>query len=160
MLYQQLLEQGMSSTGMDKAEAVKLLQELENRSADHAYTQYARLLVARLAVDEERLQDASLELQAVVNKPANTELGEIARQRLARVLAADGKVEDALQLLAGNAPQAFAGSRAELKGDLLVQLGRLDEARSAYEQASDSMADSGSAGTLMMKLDDLAQKDS
>lgn len=160
MLYQQLLEQGMSSAGMDKAEAVKLLQELEKRSADHAYTQYARLLVARVAVDEDRLEDASTELQVVVNKPANAELGEVARQRLARVLAADGKAEQALQLLATDAPQAFAGSRAELKGDLLVQLGRLDEARNAYELASDNLTDTDSAGTLMMKLDDLAQKDS
>lgn len=160
LLYQELLEKGMSTQGVDKAEALSLLQQLENQGADHAYTQYARLLVARLAVDEARFEDAISELQAVVNKPATLELGEIARQRLARVLAAADKTEQALELLSGNAPQAFVASRAELRGDLLVALERTEEARKAYQLASDNLVDTDSAGTLMIKLDDLSQKDS
>lgn len=160
MLYQQLLEQGMSDMGLETSEAVSLLNQLDALDKGHAYTQYARLMVARLAVDEDRLTDAVSELQQITDKPATQELGEIARQRLARVLAADGQPEQGLALLAGKAPEAFKASREEVKGDLLVQLGRNDEARAAYEQARDNMADTGAAGTLLMKLDDLSQKDS
>ncbi len=159
VLYQQLLEQAMSPVGLETAEAVSLLEQLVKQDANHAYTQYGRLLVARLAVDEDRLADAASELQQIVDKPATAELGEIARQRLARVLAASSEPEQGLALLSGTAPAAFVAARQELKGDLLVQLGRLDEARTAYEQARDAMADTGAAGTLMMKLDDLSQKD-
>ena len=57
--------------------------------------------------------------------------GEIARQRLAQVLGAQNKADEALKLLEGDADKAFLATREELKGDLLVQLGRTDEASTA-----------------------------
>jgi predicted negative regulator of RcsB-dependent stress response len=86
-------------------------------------------------------------------------LGEIARQRLARVLAAQNKAEDALKLLDGQVDKAFAASREELRGDLLVQLGRTDDAYAAYKKAKASLSEEAAVGGLQMKLDDLAKGD-
>ena len=83
----------------------------------------------------------------------------MARQRLAQVLAAQGKAEDALKLLEGDSDKAFLASREELKGDLLVQLGRTDDARTAYEQAKAALSDEAAVGGLQIKLDDLAKGD-
>lgn len=154
-IYQHLLEKAFNPEGAEAGEVVGLLQKLEAVKPDHAYTQYARLLVARVAVQDDRLDDAGLMLRAVVNKPANPVLGELARQRLARVLATSEQTEQALALLDGKAPASFQAARDELRGDLLVQLGRTDEARKAYEQARDQLSGSSAAGALMMKLDDL-----
>lgn len=159
-VYQQLLDSAFSPEGVQAGEVVKLMETLESIKPDHAYTQYARLMVARVAVQENRLEDAALILRTVVDKPANHILEELSRQRLARILAATGKTEEALALLNGKAPEAFQSSRDELRGDLLVQLGRTADARQAYEQARDNLADSSAAGSLMMKLDDLSAKDS
>jgi len=54
---------------------------------------------------------------------------------------------------------AFQAGREEIRGDLLVQLGRLDEARAAYEKAKAAQPDDAALGTLQMKLDDLAKGD-
>ena len=93
------------------------------------------------------------------NQSQDATLGEIARQRLARVLAAQNKAEDALKLLDGDAEKAFLASREELKGDLLVQLGRADDAHGAYEKAKAALSDEAAVGGLQLKLDDLARGD-
>ncbi|HAF93566.1 MAG TPA: GTP-binding protein, partial [Pseudomonas sp.] len=92
-------------------------------------------------------------------KPVDKTLEELARQRLARVLAAQEKAEDALRLLDGDAATGFAASREELRGDLLVQLGRDDEAHAAYTKAKQAAAEDGAIGGLQLKLDDLAKGD-
>lgn len=157
--YQRLLDTAFSPAGTNAAEMLKLLQELESVKPDHAYSQYARLLVARVAVVEDRLDDAAAMLRKVVDKPASEVLGELSRQRLARVLAASDKPEEALALLEPKGLAAYQAARDELRGDVLVQLGRADEARKAYQQARDNLDDSSAAGSLMMKLDDLSAKD-
>ncbi|WP_134622947.1 tetratricopeptide repeat protein, partial [Pseudomonas aeruginosa] len=80
-----------------------------------------------------------------------------ARQRLARVLAAQGKVEEGLKLLDGDADKAYVSTREELRGDLLVQLKRTDEARAAYEKAKQSLPEDGAGDALQIKLDDLSK---
>lgn len=157
--YQQLLEAAFSPDGSNEESMLQLLQELEAVKPDHAYTQYARLLLARAAVQQDRLVDAAAFLRAVVDKPANDTLGELSRQRLARVLAASDQPEEALALLQGNAPSAFRAARAELRGDLLVQLGRTDDARAAYLSAREQQDEGAASGLLQMKLDDLTAKD-
>lgn len=157
--YQQLLDAAFNPEGTNAQDMLKLLQELESIKPEHAYAQYARLLVARVAVLENRLDDAAVMLRKVVDKPATPVLGELSSQRLARVLAAEGKAEEALKLLGGNGLAAYRSSRDELRGDILVQLERLDEARQAYQQAREGLDESSAAGSLMMKLDDLSAKD-
>lgn len=95
----------------------------------------------------------------MVDKPANETLGELARQRLARVLAAQDKADEALKLLDGDADQAFLASREELRGDLLVKLGRTDDAHAAYVKAKGALAEEAAVGGLQLKIDDLAKGD-
>ena len=64
-----------------------------------------------------------------------------------------------LKLLEVDSDKAFLASREELKGDLLVQQGRTDDARSAYEKAKAALSDEAAVGGLQIKLDDLAKGD-
>jgi predicted negative regulator of RcsB-dependent stress response len=160
MLYQQLLETTLTPDGKpDAARVADLANKLNSEFGGTAYAQYGSLFVAKVAVDSGKLDDAATELKAVADKPANPALGEIARQRLAQVLAAQNKAEDALKLLDGDADKAFLATREELKGDLLVQLGRTDEAHAAYEKAKAALSDEAAVGGLQIKLDDLAKGD-
>ena len=70
-----------------------------------------------------------------------------------------GKSDLALRLIDGDAATGFAASREELRGDLLVQLGRDDEAHAAYTKAKQAAAEDGAIGGLQLKLDDLAKGD-
>jgi predicted negative regulator of RcsB-dependent stress response len=160
VLYQQLLETTLTPDGKpDVARVTYLAGKLNSDFGGSAYAQYGRLFVAKVAVDSGKLDDAATELKAVTDKPANPTLGEVARQRLAQVLAAQNKVDDALKLLDGDADKAFLATREELKGDLLVQLGRIDDAHAAYQKAKAALSDEAAVGGLQIKLDDLAKGD-
>ena len=159
-LYQQLLETTLTPSGTpDAAKVAELAGKLKSEFAGSHYAQYGSLFVAKVAVESGKLDDAAVELKAVLDKPADDTLAELARQRLARVLAAQGKAEDALKLLEGDADKAFAASREELKGDFLVQLGRTDEAHAAYQKAKTALPEDAAVGGLQMKIDDLAKGD-
>nr|WP_218165926.1 tetratricopeptide repeat protein [Pseudomonas agarici] len=160
VLYQELLQSTLTPDGKpDPARVADVAGKLNSQFAGSAYAQYGSLFVAKVAVDTGKLDDAASELQAVVDKPANATLGEVARQRLAQVMAAQNKVDDALKLLDGDPDKAFLASREELKGDLLVQLGRTDEAHAAYQKAKAALSDEAAVGGLQLKLDDLAKGD-
>lgn len=159
-LYQQLLETALTPSGQaDTARVADIASKLKNEYGGTPYAQYGSLFVAKVAVDNGKLDDAAAELKLVNDKPASPALGEIARQRLARVLAAQNKADEALKLLEGDADKSFLASREELKGDLLVQLGRTDEAHAAYQKAKTALSEEAAVGGLQMKLDDLAKGD-
>lgn len=160
LIYQQLLETSLTGSGTpDAGKVAELAGKLKSEYAGSHYAQYASLFVAKVAVEAGKLDDAAAELKALSAKPVDATVAELARQRLARVLAAQGKAEDALKLLEGEAAKVWQASREELKGDLLVQLGRADDAHAAYLKAKAALADDAAVGSLQMKLDDLAKGD-
>lgn len=160
-IYQRLLEATLTPTGEpDAAQLAALAGELQKDHKNTAYAQYASLFVAKVAVDTGKLDEAAAQLQQVLEHPRDETLGELARQRLARVLTAQGKAEEGLALLTANAaPVSFAASREELIGDLLVKLDRKEEAHAAYSKAKAALSEDAAGGTLQMKLDDLAKGD-
>ncbi|MBD9415526.1 tetratricopeptide repeat protein [Pseudomonas sp. PDM16] len=159
-IYQQMLEVTFTADGKpDIGKVTELAAKLKKEYGSTNYAQYASLFISKLAVDNGKLDDALAELKPLLDKPADETVGEIARQRTARVLAAQGKAEDGLKLLEGKVAKAWLASREELRGDLLVQLGRGDEAHAAYQKAKDSLAEEAAVGSLQMKLDDLAKGD-
>ena len=74
----------------------------------------------------------------------------------ARVLAAPNKFEEGLKVLDGLAAGSHQSSVEEARGDLLLGLGREDEARVAYQTAVDSLVEGAQKPVLQMKLDELA----
>lgn len=159
-IYQQLMEAALVPSEQVYAQKVaQLLTQLKAVNNDNAYAQYGRLLAVKVAVDNNQLDDAALALQEILDKPANDTLEELARQRLARVLLAQEQAEKALAILEGKALPAFQATRDELRGDTLVILKRPAEAKAAYLQAKQALAADAAAGSLLMKLDDLSEKD-
>jgi Uncharacterized protein conserved in bacteria len=77
--------------------------------------------------------------------------------RVAQMKYAQGKPQDALTALDALQGKGFSASAQELRGDVLVKLGRQDDARKAYEAAIAAMGDSApQRGVVQTKLDDLA----
>ncbi len=139
------------------ADADALLARLRSDFPKSAYTDQAGLLIARTLVISAPDRAAD-ELRYVMDHTNESEMGMIARLRLARVLAYRQKYDEALTLLSIDDPGTFAGRFNEVKGDIYAAQGKVDEARSAYLAAL--VADGSELldrNFLQMKLNDLPQ---
>lgn len=146
---------------VNEADVVSIADQLQKANPDSYYAQYAKFYLAKLAVNQNKLDEAAKVLKAVLDKPADTVMAELARDRLARVLLAQNKLDEALVLLNAPVEKEFITTREDLKGDLLLRQGHIDEARTAY-QAALSAAEADKLGNQLvinLKLNNLAKKD-
>ncbi len=125
---------------------------------ESGYATLAALSMARAALEAGRREEAAGHLRWAMEKGANPGLRLLARQRLARVQMDMGQGEAALATLDGGSDGAgFEAAYAETRGDILLSLGRRDEAREAYRKALDGYTEVPAKIALVeMKLDDLA----
>jgi predicted negative regulator of RcsB-dependent stress response len=100
------------------------------------YASQAALIAAKAAFDAGNLAEARKQLEWVVDKGVEEHRG-VARMRLASVLSEDKKYDEALKVLDGNKDDAFVALAADMRGDIMLAQGRLDEARAAYKLAMD-----------------------
>lgn len=92
------------------------------------YASLAALRVAKAQVEAGKTEAAIATLRGI---QADDVMAPLVQQRLAQLLAATGKPDEALQLLEGRTD----GVALELRGDALVVAGKRDEARDAYAKA-------------------------
>ena len=85
----------------------------------------------------------------------NAELKALSEMRIAQVSLAQGKGADALAALDRMPPKSYEGAAQELRGDVLVKLGRPEDARKAYEAAKSALGENAPQ-SVQMKIDDLA----
>lgn len=159
-LYQAMLESVLSSDSeASRARAAQLADQLRTDYANSRYADYAALMQARLAVEARDYPVAEQSLRALVDSSKDPALQEVARQRLARVLAQQERAEEGLALFSTPVEGTeLKASREEVRGDLLVGLGRKAEAREAYQAAIEALEDASSRPQLQLKLDDLAEE--
>jgi len=81
----------------------------------------------------------------------------VAKVRLAKVLLAQDKADDALVVLNSESVSAFEASIEELKGDIYLSQDDTEKARSAYQKAAAAAdKDESPRQLLNLKLDDIA----
>ena len=150
-MYQQLIK----ANSEDKLESVnKISEQLAEKYGSTSYAAYAALVQAKIKVEQGDVATARQLLEHVAAS-AEPELQNVAKLRLVRLLLAKGEYEQGLQLIAEmdqTKVQGFTAGFEELKGDLYVALDRIDEARTAYQNA---LRAGQSSPLLQLKLDDL-----
>jgi predicted negative regulator of RcsB-dependent stress response len=140
----------------DRTQALVTLGELERDYASSPYADQARLLGARLHVDEAQLDNAATELAAVAEHSKDHQLALIARERLARVQIAQGKPDAALATLGAVAdPGAFAARYHEVRGDAYHAKGDKAAALGEYRGAQSAGVEGGDNALLQLKIADL-----
>ncbi|WP_283787933.1 YfgM family protein [Bermanella sp. WJH001] len=157
VVYQEVLTLQNSETEEEKGRRAVLLDQLQKEYGSTVYAQYAGLFKAKDAVDAGDLAAAATELEAVKNNTSDDALRHLATTRLARVLVAQEKLDEALSILATDSSSAFSAEYFETKGDALLAKGDEAGARDAYSQAVVEAQRIGANNpVLKMKLDDLA----
>lgn len=147
--------QAVNSSNADGAEA--FVDRLTSDYSDTPYASLASLMMAKVAADGQDWVGATKHLQWVIDHAGVENIQHIARLRLARVYIAQGNEDGALSLLEGVAEgSGFAPVYAELRGDIYLSRGAIQQARTAYELAlTGEGLDPEQRRIVQMKLDDL-----
>jgi len=121
----------------DNAKVQRAAADIESRFGSTAYGAMGALSAAKSAFEANDLKSAKAQLQWAADHGAD-EFKAVAKVRLAGVLLDEKAYDEALKVLSGDVPAAFAGAVADRKGDVLAAQNKLTEARAAYKAALDA----------------------
>lgn len=146
----------------NKSTVNHLAEQLKTEYESTSYALYAALLAAKQAVVSDDLAAAEQQIQWVVDRSdEDSSLQLIARLRLARVIYSQGGEENAkraLALIESTQAGSHTSAYEEVKGDIYLELGRVSDARQAYQAALTAAGSVGAQKPLLtIKLNDLAQ---
>lgn len=129
---------------------------LAGKYGSSAYAPRAQLLAAQASIQAKDIPHAKAQLFWVIEHASEVALQDAARLKLASVLLDEKKYDDALKQLDAAHPESFTGLYADLKGDVLSAMGKVAEARAAYQQALDKTDPKSMYRNLIqLKLDGL-----
>ena len=149
LLFDQLQQGELTRTS---AEAIA--EQLTAQYKATPYVIHAAFAVARIAVEDGDFDAAAVHLRRALEQTEDVGLLHIGRLRLASVLNAAGKSEEAVALLLIQDQGSFAGRYAELLGDAYARLGELEKAREFYQKSLQQAGDRGD-NLVRFKLDNL-----
>lgn len=134
-------------------QAKKLLTHYDNSP----YAPMAALMLARDAVLKKNYPEAHTQLQWVIHHSKDKAIREIARLRIARLLIAEKKPQEALDFLKKVEDKNFNGLIDEIRGDAFISMNDTASARSAYQLALEELPNAEvTRPILQMKYDNLA----
>lgn len=126
------------AVAVENGDAARVAQAFDTVKADYAGTLqagHAALLVAQSAADAGNLPEAQAALQWAIDNTKDEGYQAVAKLRLAAVLMAEKKLDDAAALLRTSFPAEFKGLAADRLGDVLQQQGKPADAAAAYQEA-------------------------
>ncbi len=139
---------------VDLMKALPNVQKLQNDYASTPYAVIASLQTAQQHAEKGEYEPALKALQWVIDNSKEEGFTQLANIRLARVLLAMKKPDEALQIANKTYPVAYEALIAELKGDIYAAQNKPKEAREAYDKAIAS-TEGGSTELIQMKRDNL-----
>ena len=155
-LYQQMVAAARDENGSD---IDKFANDIRANYDNTAYAVFARLAQAKQAVENNELDTAMEDLRWAFDNTDEQGLRHIIKLRMARVLMAQSKIEEARKLVSSGEHGKFSVAYLELKADLLRKESKISDAREAYMEAIKvAQAENQDTAILDMKLDDLGRE--
>ena len=150
-----VLEQYLAQDQLDAA-----MDNLQTLRDDYGKSPYASLAALQMARARMQVNQPDLAIglyEYVIENGYPKALRVVARERLARVLLDQGQPEQALATLDGAEDiSGFEARYAEVRGDILLEQGRTEEAIDAYRTALDTLEEGvGDRSLLVIKLESL-----
>lgn len=138
------------AAGGDAKKVVEASKALADQYPRTVFASLGNLIAARASFDANDMPAARTQLQWVLDNARDEELKHVARVRLAGILLDQKEFQPALKLLEASHPTRFEVLYADRKGDVLYAMGKIAEARGAWEGA---LAKSGTANSLKAALE-------
>ena len=125
----------------DAERSGRVFSDLKERYPRTAYAQQAGLLAAKVQVAKGQTDAAKASLAWVAQNGAEDEIRTIAQLRLAGVQADAKQYDEALKTLDATKGEGFEALVADRRGDILMAMGKKDEARAAWQLAYRTMGE-------------------
>jgi len=140
-------------------EAHQAASQLLSEYSGSPYAVLAALNMAHHDLEKGDIDSSHARLQWVIENSDIVELAHVARLRKARLFLSQEKVAETKKLIEGIDETTFRGAYAEIRGDIAIAEGRIDDARNAYTEAVGHLDLSPQhLEWVQMKLDDLGLK--
>ena len=152
-LFDQLLS--VQNNTLDPTISDRIINELEKNYPHTIYASLAALFEAKSAVETNNLPKAAQQLQWALKTTKPPELKQIIRVRLARILLADQKPDQAMDLLGKTDSPGFSSIVSQIQGDIYLAKNQTDKARTAYQNALNTMPASTLKTYVAMQLNQL-----
>ena len=133
------LQRAADAQDLDKVK--RAWADLQSRAGRTAQAQHGALRAAQVMAQAQRTDEARLALRHVMDQSNDDALVALARLRLVGLSLDDKQLDEARTLASQPVPPALEGLRADRLGDVHMAAGQAEEARSAYRQAYDALAD-------------------
>jgi len=157
-MYQQMVIAVRDDNDPDQAQ--KTAEQIHNNYQSTVYAVFAKLLLAKLAVDAQDLESATVHLRWSLDNNQDESLQHPIRLRLARILLARDKSDAASSIIDIKQTGQFGAAYDELRGDIKHHDGDIEAARIAYQQAlTKTLASRNDISVLEIKLDGLGRID-
>ncbi len=129
--YQELLVADEKDLKNIQAKSAKLMESF----AGTPYAGRAALLAAKANYQAHEIKSAKAQLDWTIQHATETAISALASLQLANILAEEQDFAGALKLLNAKHDAGFDGLFSDLKGDVLLSLGKNAEAKAAYLEA-------------------------
>jgi predicted negative regulator of RcsB-dependent stress response len=150
--YQELLVTDEKDLKTIQTKSAKLMESFSGTP----YAGRAALFAAKANYQAHETKSAKAQLDWTIKNATETAIKALASLQLANILAEEKNYEAALTLLNAPHDSGFDGLFADLKGDVLVSLGKNSEAKEAYQQALTKLEPQGKFRVLtQQKLESL-----
>jgi predicted negative regulator of RcsB-dependent stress response len=130
-IYQELLVSDTKDTKTISEKSTHLIESY----ASTPYAARAAVYVAKLNYQNNDIKNAKAKLEWAMNNAKETAVAALAGLQLANILVEEKSYDAALKILDAKHDSGFDGLYWDLKGDILVALGKKSEAKSAYQRA-------------------------
>jgi len=153
-------EQMMVAFSNQNTKAVKSYANELIQDYNHSvYADVAHMTLAKIYVSKNKLDKAKNELQIVANSSKMPPLKQIAKIRIARILAAGKSYTNALKELSSIDDDTYLPVINELKGDIYGATGQYQEAMNSYKLAVDEVKSNGMGNLFLeMKTNEISVK--
>lgn len=133
--------------------------ELIKNYKTSVYADVAHRILAKIYIAQYKWSEAKEELEAVISLSKMSDLKQIARIDIARILAENKSYAPAIQELSKVEDETYFSVINELKGDIYAAMGKYQEAIKAYRLATEEMKKKNMTNLFLeMKINELVMK--
>lgn len=157
-LYQNLVQAAADLKDENNLKTVTFIaKQLSDEYSDTGYAMFSQLFVARVDAYQGNYDEAIKALDKAMMETEDASFIAIANLRIARLMLQKQDFTAAMAQLDKVSEREFSVQKQELKGDILLAQGKRDDARVAYEKASEALGAGTNHPLLDIKLKDLVK---